>query len=472
MRLFGREFGTKSHTKALQPVNTLQSVNRTPWMSLFRVLESFAGAWQQNVEVTLTDVLSHPVVYACMSLIASDIGKMGGARLVAKDQNDIWTPIESAAFSPVLRKPNRYQNRIQFNEHWMFSKLGWGNTYVWKRRDNRSVVREFYVLDPQRVTPLVAPNGDVYYEILRDDLSSQPQSQIVLPQSEIIHDRMNAFYHPLVGLPPVYAAGVTAVLGQKMIANSAHLFANGTRPGGILTVPGDISPEQAERIKEQWVLNQSDENFGSVAVMGNGLVYTPMAQTARDSQVVEQGEWVSKLICTAFGVPAYMVGVGPNQLNNNVGDLKQQYYDQTLMRHVESIELLLDEGLGLTDGTYDGVQYGTEFDTDKLLRMDTGALMEAIEKGVKAGVLKPNEGRFILNRGPVQGGDTPYLQQQNYSLIALDKRDAKPDPFAKEPSAPPAPPQITAGDDAKQFEALVLTKAAELAAENAVLSVA
>jgi phage portal protein BeeE len=41
-----------------------------------------------------------------------------------------------------LRKPNRYQNRIQFWEGWILSKLMRGNTYVLKvRDDNRNVVK-------------------------------------------------------------------------------------------------------------------------------------------------------------------------------------------------------------------------------------------------------------------------------------------------------------------------------------------
>jgi hypothetical protein len=51
--------------------------------------------------------------------------------------------------------------------------------------------------------------------------------------------------------------------------------------------------------------------------------------------------------------------------------------------------------------------------------------------------LSPNEGRQKLNLPPVKGGDNPFLQQQNYSLEALAKRDAKDDPFAT--SKPPAP---------------------------------
>jgi phage portal protein BeeE len=59
----------------------------------------------------------------------------------------------------VLRKPNRYQNRIKFVETWIASKLLHGNAYILKERDNRGVVVALYVLDPHRVKPLVAPDG-------------------------------------------------------------------------------------------------------------------------------------------------------------------------------------------------------------------------------------------------------------------------------------------------------------------------
>jgi hypothetical protein len=59
----------------------------------------------------------------------------------------------------------------------------------------------------------------------------------------------------------------------------------------------------------------------------------------------------------------------------------------------------------------------------------------------------------------VQGGDTPYLQQQNYSLAALDKRDTSEDPFGKKPPAaapqqqpaaiPPPPPPSKSIDGEK-----------------------
>lgn len=46
-------------------------------------------------------------------------------------------------------------------------------------------------------------------------------------------------------------------------------------------------------------------------------------------------------------------------------------------------------------------------------------------------ILTPNEARKSENLPPVEGGDSLFLQQQNFSLAALAKRDASEDPFAK-----------------------------------------
>jgi phage portal protein BeeE len=93
---------------------------------------------------------------------------------------------------------------------------------------------------------------------------------------------------------------------------------------------------------------------------------------------------------------------------------------------------------------------GTEFDTANLLRMDTVTQITAIRDAVGAGVMAPDEGRALLDLGKVPGGKSPYLQQQNYSLEALAKRDAQADPFA--PNTPPPQQQLAAADTAPQAD--------------------
>jgi HK97 family phage portal protein len=409
------------------------------WWPIIR--EPYTGAWQRNDEIRIEDWLSYWPVFRCIEVISSDVAKMR-LKLVAQDGNGIWTETESPAFSPVIRKPNGYQNRIQFFTSWVQSKLIHGNAYVLKQRDQRGVVTRLHVLDPSRITVLVAPDGTAFYELrgnwdlygLAGDRFDGVDNEIVtVPAREIIHDRQDTFYHPLIGLSKMYAAGGLAQLGMSLQSNGINLFSNGSRPGGVLTAPGAISDEAAKRLKAYFDENYTGTNAGKTAVLGDGLKYEPLAFKAVDAQVVEQQKAAAEAICAVFGVPPYKLGLGPMPTANNVEALDQQYYSQCLQIFIESIELCLDEGLELP------VPYGTEFELDDLLRMDTATQVKALSDAVGAGIMAPNEARRRLNLSPVKGGASPYLQQQNFSLAALDKRD-KDDPFAKPEPAPAAAP--------------------------------
>ncbi|EBB2812037.1 portal protein [Salmonella enterica] len=54
---------------------------------------------------------------------------------------------------------------------------------------------------------------------------------------------------------------------------------------------------------------------------------------------------------------------------------------------------------------------------------------------MKNTILTPNEARKSENLPPLAGGDSLYLQQQNFSLEALARRDASDDPFGKSSSS-------------------------------------
>lgn len=444
MRLFGL---TITREKAFAPVAA-----QAGWHPLVR--EGQAGDWQRNIEVRLDSVLAHSTVFRCISLIASDVAKMR-LRLVVQDSDGIWSEVESPAYSPVLRKPNRWQNRIQFFTAWMESKLIRGNTYVLKERDNRGVVVRLYVLAPDRVKPLVAEDGSVFYELQQDALSGLSQNAITVPASEIIHDRWNTLFHPLVGLSPIFAAGLSATGGLAIQNNSARFFTNGSQPGGVLTAPGAISDDTAARLKAHWDANYTGQNVGKVAVLGDGLHYEPMAVKATDAQLIEQLKWSAETVCSVFGVPAYKVGVGTAPAYNNVEALNQAYYTDCIQIHIESVELCLDEGLGIGVGVKVGGQvFGTEFDLDDLLRMDTATQVKTLSEATRGMLMKPDEARKKLGFGKVAGGDAVYAQQQDFSLAALAKRDQS-DPFAKpEPSAPASTPE-PANDDEAQARAVI-----------------
>lgn len=433
-----------------------------------RILEPFSGAWQMNKSEERGTFLCYPTLYACLSYINQDIGKMPFV-LVNKGENKVYAEVENPAYSPVLRKPNHYQTAQLFREAWILSKLIQGNTYVLKQRDERGVVVKLYVLDPHRVQPMVSDSGDVFYQInypTSDNLlpNNYPGEQLILPAREIIHDRMNCFHHQLIGVPPVCAAHWPAVKNLKILKSSSEFFGNHAQPGGILTAPAGMSQADALAVRDYWQSNYSGNNAGKVAVIGADMKFTSFAQKSADSQLVEQMRYSDEQICQPFKIKPYKVGIGTPPGGWKSDDVNVEYHSDALSPLIEAMENLLDEGLGISR------PLSVWLDTEPLWRMDEGKMADVQSKLVQGMIRKPDEARLKFNDPPTDGGDTLWGQHQDYPLGMLAKREDLNPTAPVEPTTPqPATEEEdTPEDEVRQLRAeLFLHKAIEAAREEA-----
>jgi HK97 family phage portal protein len=444
-----------TRTKAL---NTVGTTLRHGWR---RILESFSGAWQMNVEETRGELITYPTLYACIYRISSDIGKLP-YRLRRRMDTGVWQEATSPAYDPVLRKPNGFQTAGQFREYWMVTKLTNGNTYVLKRRDDRGVVIELYVLDPERVLPMVSDAGFVYYQLQIDPLNTLPKGYpaegLIVPASEIIHDRCMTIHHPLIGIPPLAAAHWPALKNMKILRSATEFFGNNAQPGGILTAPAGMSDKDAEAVKSYWATNFTGTNAGRVAIVGADMKFTPFAMKSIDAQMVEQMRYSDEQICQPFGIPPFMVGIGSIPAGLGVDGVYQLYYQNALQTHIEHKEALLDEGLRVA------APLGIELDLEPLLRMDEGKRADVATKLIK-GVGSTNEVRSkYFNWGPLTGGDTVYMQQQDFPLdqVRLNK--------ITQPVEPPSA-EVSEEDQAaiEEAKAIIATQKAITAMRRAAL---
>lgn len=403
---------------------SLNSVLNQGWWPWIR--EPFTGAWQQNKEIRLSDVRDFFAIYSCTTLIAADISKLA-AQVKRRDSDRVWQIVENDTHR-LLSRPNRYQNGLQFRQWWITSKLINGNAYILKQR-GPSKIEALYVLDPQKVLPLVADDGSVYYQLSLDNLAGVHETQVVVPASEIIHDRYQPQFHPLVGISPVYSAALAGALGKKIQEDSRTFFENGASLSGVLSAPGAISKETAKSLSDQWNTNFTGAKAGRVAVVGDGLKFEPMRAKGVDSQIVEQLKLSAEVVASCFHVPPFKIGMGQAPTKPQEGNLI--YYSDCLQVLIEEMEACLDDGLELPANTM------IELDTDDLLRMDSATIYDTLAKGVGGSISTPNEARAKVGLKPLEGGDSIYMQQQNFSLEALARRDAQEDPFNK--SAQPEP---------------------------------
>lgn len=455
MNVFGL---TITRTKALSAVGGV-------WRNAWRVIsEPFAGAWQKNIEEKQSDLLTYPTLYACIYRIASDIGKLPFS-LRKRDDNGVWTEVSNSAYDPVLRKPNDYQTAAQFREQWMLSKLVAGNTYAFKRRDNRGVVTQLYILDPERCMPMVSESGFVFYQLRTDALNSLPENypaeNLIVPASEIIHDRCMPIYHPLVGVPPLAAAHWPALKNMKIMRSATEFFANNAQPGGLLTAPAGMSEEDAAEVKAYWNKEFTEGKSGKVAVIGADMKFTPFAMKSIDAQMVEQMRYSDEQICQPFGIPPFKVGIGTIPAGLGVDGINLMYYNDALQAHIQHMEDLLDDGLRIER------PLGVELDTEPLLRMDEAKKAEIATKLVGGMVKTPDEGRRPFNLAPTPGGNTLWGQNQDYPLGMLANR--KEWDRTMQPPAPPPPASAPAALSAEDQAAVEAAKAL-LATHKAIVS--
>jgi HK97 family phage portal protein len=457
MKIFGF---TITREKALNALNQYRDGFR-------RILEPFQGAFQQNVEEKRGDLLTYPTLYACIFRISSDVAKLPFT-LQEKLKSGVSTETTNSAYSPVLNKPNGFQTQGQFREYWMIAKLTHGNTYVLKRRDARGVVVDLYILDSCHVMPLVSDSGEVFYQLYTDPLNTLPKNYpaagLIVPASEIIHDRCMTLHHPLIGIPPLAAAYWPALKNMKIMRSATEFFANNAQPGGILTAPAGMSDEDAADVKSYWATNFTGANAGRVAIIGADMKFTPFAMKSIDSQMVEQMRYSDEQICQPFGVPPFKVGIGTIPSGLGVDGVNQMYYQDALQTHIEHMEALLDEGLRIAK------PFGVELDLAPLLRMDEAKRAEVETKLVGGKIKTPDEGRIRFNLAPTGGGATLWGQNQDYPLGMLaDRKEWDPamQPPAPTPAAEPAP-ELPAPEVSDEDKALIAEARAIVATQKAI----
>jgi HK97 family phage portal protein len=384
-------------------------VGSSAWLPI-TVREPYTGAWQLNDPITPQSALSNPSVFGCVSAISADIGKIAPPLLLEQDGQGFWFETTNSAYTPVLRTPNRYQTAQQFHEHVVLSLLLYGNAYLLKTRDERGVVNQLYVLDPARVQVLVAPDGSVYYELQPNELagivSGDPAE--IAPSREIIHIRINCFFHPLMGVSPLYAVAGAVSQAQAIQSSSSAFFANGGRSPFALVAPTKLDPLSADRAKAE----AGKFKTSGTMVLELGMQIVPMPTSAADTQLIEQLGWTEETIAKCFRMPI-------SRLNS----AKQPPYanaEASQLQYLACLEpYLVSIANGWTTGLELPLYLKVEFDDTLLIWMDTATRTKAAKDAIVAG-MSPNEVRSTYwGLGPVEGGELPYLQQQNRPVSTL-----------------------------------------------------
>ena len=137
------------------------------------------------------------------------------------------------------------------------------------------------------------------------DAPTMKNGTVILKPSDVLHVPGLGF-DGLVGYSPIAMAKNAIGLAIATEEYGAEFFANGATPGGILEYPGTV--KNPEAVRESWTKGFSGNNSHKVAVLEEGMKYTPISISPNEAQFLETRKFQIDEIARIFRVPPHMVG--------------------------------------------------------------------------------------------------------------------------------------------------------------------
>lgn len=375
------------------------------------------------------------MVEACVAAYAQTIAMCPGNHWYWEEAKG-RSRVPTSALTRVIRKPNEYQSISDFMLNLVYDMMG-GNAYALARRNNRFEIEELHLFNGTTSFAQVSESGEVFYSLSGNEVVERMLGgvkSLMVPARDVLHLRMHTPRHPLVGESPIVAAALQMAAGNQALLQQVTFYANQARPSFVLTTDQVLSREQATTLRELWNEQSQGLNQGKTPVLTAGLKAQPLSTNADDAQLIELLKLSDQAVANVFRVPLQKLGLG-NTTYSSTEALNSDWLASGLgfaLNHIEEAFGNLFKLKGQPD------EY-LEFDTSALLRSSFKERMEGWTAGTKGGVIARNEARMEFELKPVEGGDEPWVQQQDIPLsVAFEN--------AKNPPPPPPPPPSPAPD--------------------------
>ena len=376
------------------------------WAALFGQQNSRAG-----VSVNVDSALKVSTVFACLRVLADGIAqvplkvyreKADGSKEMAKDH---------PAYRLLSRRPNEWMTSFEFRQVMMFHAVLLGNGCAYIGRI-RGVPRELIPLVPGSYTIEQAKDYTLTYRLT--GLNGQTT---VLPREDVFHLR-GPSWTGVAGLDALQVAREAVGLAIATEETHAALHANGTQPGGVLSVKGSLDDAARARLKESWAQYQGGlANRFKTAVLDMDSTWTPLGMKGVDAEHLDTRRFQIEEICRDLKVFPQMVGYADKTATFASAEaFFLAHVIHTLNPWIENWEQSLARDLFPDE---DDVL--AKFSMQGLLRGDNAARATFYASGITNGWLTRNEARRLEDLNPIEGLGEPLLP---LNMSTQNQRDA------------------------------------------------
>ena len=351
-------------------------------------------------------------VYSCVRILAEAVAGLPLHLYRYTKDGGKEKAIDHPLYLLLHDEPNPEMSSFVFRETLMTHLLLWGNAYAQIIRNGKNEVVALYPLMPNKMSVDRDENGHLYYTYQRstDEAPTMEGSSVILKPEDVLHIPGLGF-DGLVGYSPIAMAKNAIGMAIACEEFGAKFFANGAAPSGVLEHPGTI--KDPGRVREAWQSQfGGSSNSGKVAVLEEGMKYTPISISPEQAQFLETRKFQINEIARIFRVPPHMVGDLEKSSFSNIEQQSLEFVKYTLDPWVIRWEQSIARALFSAE---EKKEYFVKFNLEGLLRGDYVSRMNGYSIARQNGWMSANDIRELenLDRIPAEDGGDLYLINGN-----------------------------------------------------------
>jgi HK97 family phage portal protein len=372
----------------------------------------YMGGTNSGKIVNERSAMQMTAVYSCVRILAEAIAGLPLHLYHYKDDGGKEKAINHSLYHLLHDEPNPEMSSFVFRETLMTHLLLWGNAYAQIIRNGKGEVVALYPLMPSRMKVDRDENGHLFYQYNRsnDEANAKETETVILSPRDVLHIPGLGF-DGVVGYSPIAMAKNAVGMAIACEEYGAKFFANGAAPSGVLEHPGTI--KDPSRVRDSWNATfGGSANSGKVAVLEEGMKYTPISINPQEAQFLETRKFQINEIARIFRVPPHMVGDLEKSSFSNIEQQSLEFVKYTLDPWVIRWEQSLIRALLSPE---EKKQYFFKFNLEGLLRGDYQSRMSGYATARQNGWMSANDIRELENMDkiPAELGGDLYLINGN-----------------------------------------------------------
>lgn len=381
----------------------------------------YMGGSSAGKNVNERSAMQMTAVYSCVRILAEAVAGLPLHLYRYKEDGGKERAIDNNLYHLLHDEPNKEMSSFIFRETLMTHLLLWGNAYAQIIRNGKGEVVALYPLMPNKMQVDRDENGELYYIYTRssDEAKTMDGVTVYLTPRDVLHIPGLGF-DGLVGYSPIAMAKNAIGLAIATEEYGAKFFANGAAPSGVLEHPGTI--KDPSRLRENWNSTfGGSANSGKVAVLEEGMKYTPISISPEQAQFLETRKFQIDEIARIFRVPPHMVGDLEKSSFSNIEQQSLEFVKYTLDPWVIRWEQSLSRSLLSED---EKRKYFFKFNLEGLLRGDYESRMSGYATARQNGWMSANDIRELENMDKIPAEDGGDLYLINGNMLPLNKAGA------------------------------------------------